>query len=171
MAYNNDSKTRVHSGLTLIELLIVIGIIGILAVIAVVALRGTSGKAKDAKRKAELSQMGRLLQFGCRAPQDGVLDIDLMDYAAQLAQANPHYQSYLQNVPRDPKTGDDTQSGYRFTISSDSLKCALYANLENENEPTTLSQLATPTPGGGTGVLNASTPGPNGTNKYYQVSN
>lgn len=169
------------SGFTLIEIMVVIGVIGVLATIAFVALGRTTTKAKDTKRKAEIHQMGRLLQFGCpprlasgeagRAPQGGVLDIDLLDYANELAAQNPQYASFLNNVPRDPRSGSNAQSGYRYIISSNGQKCAIYANFENPDEPITISNITEPTAGGGTGVLQASTTGPNGTNRYYQFSN
>lgn len=169
MKYNHLSKTK--QGFSLIEILVVIGVIALLATIVIVSLGKTTVKAKDTKRKAEINQMGRLLQFGCRAPQGGVLDIDLLDYANELAAQNPQYASFLNNVPRDPKSGSQTQSGYRYTLSPSGQKCAIYTNLENSEEPVTLTALTSPTAGGGTGVLQSSTTGPNGTNRYYQFSN
>lgn len=165
------SRMKKIKGFTLIEILVTIGIIGLLTTIVAVSLSRTTIKAKDTKRKAQIYQMGRFLQFGCRMPSDGSFDIDLLAYANQLIIQYPQYQEYLSNIPRDPTLGNETQSGYRYTISSDGQKCALYANLENEEEPVTLSNLSLPTPGGGIGILRSSSPGPNGTTKYYQFSN
>jgi hypothetical protein len=50
-------------------------------------------------------------------------------------------------------------------------KCALYANLENDSEAVTLNNINMATPGAGNGVFASSTPGINGTNRYFQVSN
>ncbi len=171
MNNHTTPNNKTQNGFSLIEILVVIGVIALLATIAIVSLGKTTVKAKDTKRKAEIHQMGRLLQFGCRAPQGGVLDIDLLDYANELAAQNPQYANFLNNVPRDPKSGSETQSGYRYVISSNGQKCAIYANLENNDEPITISSITEPTAGGGTGVLQSSTTGPNGTNRYYQFSN
>jgi len=83
---------------------------------------------------------------------------------------NPQYGQFLKNVPKDPKSGNESQSGYRYVVSENGTKCAIYANLENENEPITLI-ITAPTPKGGTGVLRALNDGPNGTPLYYQNSN
>jgi len=169
--HDTVQKSRRQGAFTLIELLITVGIIGLLATVVMVALRGATVKARDTKRKAELAQIGRLLQSGCRAPNDGVLDIDLKDYAEQLIAQNPQYQTFLRNVPKDPKSGSDAQSGYRYIVNNDATKCALYANLENNEEPVTLTAINNPAPGGGTGVLQSSIKGPNGSDRYYQISN
>ena len=55
-------------GFTLLELLIVIAIIGIIAAIAIVSFGSIRGKARDAKRKAEIVQIGKLLVFSCYHP-------------------------------------------------------------------------------------------------------
>ncbi len=171
MKYDTLTFKKSQYGFTLIEVLVVIGVIGVLAAIVTLSFSKTTVKAKDMKRKAEVNQMGRLLPFGCRAPDGGVLDIDLLDYANQLAAQNPSYASFLSNVPKDPKSGSDTKSGYRYIVSTDYQKCALYANLETKEEPVTLTAIASPTPGQGTGVLQSTTTGPNGTDRYYQFSN
>ena len=168
----SESKGKGHTvavtGFTLVELLITVGIISILATGVMVAMRGATVRARDTKRKAELTQVGRLLQSGCRAPDGGMLDIDLKDYAVQLAAQYPQYQSFLQNVPKDPQSGNDAQSGYRYIVNNDTTKCAVYANLENNEEPISLPAINTPTPGGGTGTLRTYAPGPNGTNILKQ---
>lgn len=155
---------------TLIETLIVIAIIGILATVIIIALVGARDKAKDAKRKAEVTQVGRIFGVGCYMPDDGSeKEYDLVPLAEELKAKYPEYSKFFSTVPRDPKTGTETDSKYFYIVSEDGKKCAVYANLENTKEPVTLT-ITTPTPGGGTGVLEAEEPGWNGTPLYFQYS-
>ena len=157
-------------GFTLIETLVVMAIIGIIASIIMVSLVGARNKARDVKRKAELSQIGRFLVLSCYLPDAGAGDYDLMSIAQELIVKNPQYSQYISAIPRDPKTGTDTESRYRYIVNDDGSKCALYANLENQNEPITLPNITVPTPRGGIGVFRGSS-GWNGTDLYFQYSN
>jgi prepilin-type N-terminal cleavage/methylation domain-containing protein len=159
-----------QKGFTLIETLVVISIIGILATIIITSLLGARDKARDTKRKAELSQIGRFLVVSCYDPDAGDGDYDLIPIAEELLIKNPQYSQYLKMIPRDPKSGSDAQSGYRYIVGEGGTKCAVYANLENEKEPITLN-ITLPTPKGGSGVFRALDNGPNGTPLYYQYSN
>lgn len=154
----------------MIELLAVIGIIALLSSIVFFAMGGTLKKSRDTKRKADLSQMGRfILASECYLPDAGAGDYDIKDLITELVAKNPQYASFVSSIPRDPKTGTDTVSNYRYQVTADK-HCALYANYENENEPITLSGLNAPTPNTGIGTLSASAQGPNGTTIYYQIS-
>lgn len=159
-----------RNGFTLIETLVVIAIIGILAAIVLAALGGARDKARDAKRKVEIAQIGRLLTFSCYTPSAGAGDYDLVEVAGELAAKYPQYASQFANVPQDPKSGTAAESHYRYVVNA-AGKCAIYANLERAEEPVTLPTLTAPTAGGGTGVLEAPAPGWNGSPKYFQVSN
>ena len=157
-------------GFTLIETLVVMAIIGILVSVIITSLIGARDKARDVKRKAEISQIGRFLVMSCYAPDAGDGDYDLMPIAQELLSKNPQYSQYLKMIPKDPKSGTDTESGYRYIVADSGTKCAIYANLENENEQITLN-ITVSTPKGGTGVFRVSDNGPNGTPLYYQYSN
>lgn len=167
--FSKKSFTPHFSGFTLIETLIVIAIIGILATVIIIALVGARDKAKDAKRKSEISQIGKLLVgLGCYLPDDGPGEYDLVLLSQELRAKYPEYSKFVSTIPKDPKTGTETESKYIYIVNADK-KCAVYANLENPDEPVTLT-ITTPTPGGGTGVLEAEEPGWNNTPLYFQYS-
>jgi len=154
-------------GFTLVELLVVIGIIAIVSTIIIVPLFGARDKARDTKRKNDLAQIGRFFAVTCYQPDAGAGTYDLATIAEEFKTKNPQYSNYLPSI-KDPKSGTTTQTNYFYIYSADK-KCALYANLENNNDTTTL-KISAPTAGGGTGVLSGP-PGVNGTNIYFQVSN
>lgn len=159
-----------NKAFTLIEILVVIGIIGLLAAIGFIALNPAKHKAGDAKRKNDINQIGRFLQFGCHTPDTGTGTYDLNELIEELKSKYPKYANQIPNNFKDPKTGTDTESNYKYTVNAEG-DCVLYANLENPEEDVTLPNLNVPTPGGGKGVLESSANGWNGTNKYFQVSN
>jgi len=158
-------------GFSLIEILVVIAIVGILTSIIFVSLGPMTKKARDAKRKAELTQVGRFLSASsCYMPNAGAGDYDILSLIDELKIKYSQYSNFVSQVPKDPKSGTDSQAFYRYVVSEDGVSCALYANLENQEEPITLLSLTAPTAGGGTGVLQSSSAGWNGTNKYFQIS-
>jgi len=152
------------------ELLVVLAIIGLLSSIILASFTGIREKARDTKRKAEISQFGKFLTMFCYLPDGGGGEYDLMPLAAELIIKYPQYGKFFSSIPRDPKAGTDTESKYIYIVNTGGTKCALYANLENVEEPITLS-ITSPTPGGGSGVLKADSPGWNGTPLYFQSSN
>ncbi len=155
-------------GFTLIELLVVIAIIGVLASIVFVGLSGARTKALDVRRKTELAQIGRFIKSSCFVPAAGPGDYDLYPIIQDLKVKYPQFANQIPNL-KDPSSGTDTVSNYRYIVSDSG--CAVYANFQNDSEPVTLTGISQPTPGGGTGVFEAATPGPNGSTRYFQVSN
>jgi general secretion pathway protein G len=165
-------RPRIRKGFTLVEVLVVIAVIGMLATVAVVATAPALKKGRDAKRKASLSQLGRLFTASrCYLPDGGAGDYDLGDLFAEVKAKYPQYAQFLTSPPKDPRGGTDAVTKYRYVVADGAAKCALYANLEHGGEPVTLEHLDGPTAGGGTGVVEAAADGPNGTPLYFQVSN
>ena len=164
------NKKTLH-GFSLIEIMVVIGIIGLLSTFVVIALSGTRAKARDTKRKHDLATIGRFMTLSCYMPSGGAGEYDLSDLVAELLVANPTYKQYLKKVPIDPLSGTIIKANYTYIVNEKGDKCALYANLENEEEEITLKNINTPTVGTGVGVLQGTNPGVNNTTIYFQHSN
>ena len=159
------------SGFTLIELLVVIAIIALLASFSVVALSSVIKKGRDTKRKADINQIGKFLGLSCYLPDAGAGQYDLASLFQEIKIKNPQISNFIKSVPKDPLIGTDSQSYYMYEVTANGKKCALSANLENNNEPVTLPKLTAPTPGGGNGVFQTGSNGPNKSTKYFQFSN
>lgn len=155
-------------GFSLIELLVVIAIIGVLAATVTAYVWDVRVKARDVKRKAEVAQFGRLITGSCYLPEDGPGEYDLADYIAELTVVYPDTPERFPVLPQDPN-GTPAATRYIYIVDEEE-NCALYANLENLDEPITLPHTE-PTPEGGTGVFLGTNPGLNGTNIYFQVTN
>ncbi len=158
------------TGFSLLETLVVIAIIAILSAIFIIVFSGARARAGDAKRMNDLNQIGRFLSFGCLTPETGAGEYDLNELLIEYKSKYPQYANLIPENIRDPKTGTDSVSNYKYIVSADN-KCVLYANLENDEQEVTLPGLSEPTPGGGKGIFAAPTSGWNGSSKYFQVSN
>jgi prepilin-type N-terminal cleavage/methylation domain-containing protein len=166
--FGHKMKMKKQKGFSLIELLVVIAIIGVLSGILLIALGSTRAKARDAKRKQEINQIGRFFTANnCFVPSAGAGEYDLAQLYAEVRSSYPQI-SQIASLPKDPKSGSETQTNYRYQVTADN-HCILYANLENENEAITLQGLDRPTAGRGSGTLRASSTGINGTAIYFQA--
>jgi len=161
------------AGFTILELLITIAILATLATLVFTYVFPALQKARDARRKFELSNIGRFVVSSCYVPSAGSGTYDFADLASELKSKYPQYANYMASLPKDPSLGTETETYYKYVVAvaSSTKKCALYANLENKQEEVTIPNLDSPTAGGGVGVLAASSTGWNGSNRYYQFSN
>jgi len=157
-------------GFTLIEILVVVAIIGTLAFILLPNFASGRAKARDARRKAEISQLGRLISLSCFTPQDGPGEYDIATLVPEIKTKYPQASQWFTQIPKDPSLGTEDEAKYKYVVNA-AGKCAVYANLEDDGQKVTLPALSAPTAGGGTGVLEGSSDGWNGTSKYFQVSN
>lgn len=153
------------------ELLVVIFIVSTVSIVMLTTVAGAArGKARDVKRKTDLAQIGGLFTFSCLTPSGGDGTYDLFELTDEINAKAPEAGLAFTQIPRDPQAGTDTESFYRYIVEENGQKCALYANLENDRERTTLS-ITDPVAGGGMGVFKTIDDGWNGSPKYFQVSN
>ena len=162
-------KRNKQHGFSLLELLVVVAIIGILSSVVLFAANAARVKAKDVKRKAEVSGIGRLITGSCYVPNAGPGNYDIANLVTEFVANNPQYADQVAHIPKDP-SASGAASLYMYIVDVNG-KCAVYANLENGGEDVTLQNISTPTAGGGTGVFEAAGNGWNGSSKYFQVSN
>ncbi|MDD4272003.1 MAG: prepilin-type N-terminal cleavage/methylation domain-containing protein [Patescibacteria group bacterium] len=139
-------------GFTLIELLVVISIIGILSSFAVVSLNSARNKARDALRKADMTQMRTALNLyydeNGKYPVCGAWDNNSADFGANVQDGSNCYNTtlssaltagakpYLGQLPKDPKNPTnspttDTTYIYRYVSKSDSSEYALVYRIED----------------------------------------
>jgi len=149
-------KKQSLKGFTLIELLVVISIIGILSSFAVVSLNSARNKARDALRKADMTQIRTALNLyysdnNDRYPICGNWDSGVADFGASVEAGSNCYNTilatalstgakpYLNPMPKDPKNSTnssaiDSTYIYRYVTRNDGSEFALvYRVEENTN--------------------------------------
>lgn len=115
------SQISTQGGFTLLELLVVISIIGILTALGAVNYVGVRERARDAERKADLSQIQTALEF--YRSDTGEYPTRTLFYS-NIA-CNGEFANngvvYIKSVPCDPSTGAkynyNRQSLYTYTVS------------------------------------------------------
>ena len=141
-----------QKGFTLVEVMVVLGIIGILASATLISLNPIAqiNKSKDAKRKAELSEMKKALQLyyadNGKYPDDSDYKILPAGGTTPLNWGET-WAPYIQLLPKDPKT---THTYIYISPDADNQTYLIYANLEQgANDPQTCNN------GSGTSCPNA----------------
>jgi type II secretion system protein G len=114
-----------NKGFTLIELLVVIAIVGVLATIIMANFSGVRTRARDAERKADLSQLQAAFELH-RADRGTYPTAPLPACNTALAVSGT---TYIAKVPCDPST--NTSYTYSTTGSTYQLRTCL----ENTNDP------------------------------------
>lgn len=158
-----------NAGFNLIEIIVSVVVIGTLLGIASISLAKSKEKTRDTIRKADISQIGRLISLECYLPEQGGGTYDVAEIIDELLKKYPKQTAYLTGAMKDPNSNDE-KTLYKYTVADDGKHCVLYTNLENPTEITTLPDFTQPTMGGKIGVFEAPTEGWNGSKKYYQMS-
>jgi|SRR5688572_26853237 len=118
-------------GLTLVELIIVVGILIILIILALAFFRGQLFKGKDARRKADVDRIKIAVEeyekdHDCYPPPQ----IVVCDPGTGL-------DPYLDKIPCDPGTNASYYYDYENTVCPSWYR--IYAKLDNEQDPAALS--------------------------------
>lgn len=128
---------RNESGITLIELMVVMSIIAILTVGIWGNFFNSLNKSRDSRRKQDLQSVSKALDlyyYDNKAYPTGVGNYGL-SWGSAFDNAN-HTVIYMSKLPKDPA------SGYDYCYSStDGSYYQLYANLENQNDQQLISGL------------------------------
>jgi prepilin-type N-terminal cleavage/methylation domain-containing protein len=113
-------------GFTLIELLVVLAIIGLLVSVLAVALGGPKKEANDARRRMDIQQIMKAMDF-CYSDSDcgGANQYPVTDTALQNIDTDQD-PCYLCPVPDNPSGGDYTW----IDNSGDTTEYCVYTKLE-----------------------------------------
>jgi general secretion pathway protein G len=141
----NTKYPILHTGFTLIEMLVVISIIGILAVLIAANLNSARSRARDAERKSDLKNMETALRlyyndYGAYPANNssylmkacGASGVISCDWGSEWNVGNT---IYMQTLPKDPLS---SQYRYRVGTSADGFTSTddftLQACLENASD-------------------------------------
>jgi prepilin-type N-terminal cleavage/methylation domain-containing protein len=150
-----QQKKQLSTGFTLIELLVVISIIGILSSFAVVSLNSARNKARDALRKADMTQIRTAINLyydeNNKYPICGSWDNNSIDFGATPQTGSNCYNTtlstsiiagakpYLGQMPKDPKNPTNNPTVdmtyiYRYVSKSDGSEYALVYRVEENTD-------------------------------------
>lgn len=139
MFRKTDTISKNNRGFTLVELLVVIAIIGLLAGVVLTNLSKSRRRARDTKRKADLQQLAKAIQFFQN--DNGVYPGGAATNTGDWAQTfKDQLQPYLARLPLDPLAND----GSRYYVSvfltgvadpNCNNKYVIYGYLEDTKDP------------------------------------
>lgn len=135
-------------GFTLVELLVVMAILALLASVGFGQYRTSQQKARDAQRKADLSNIARALEMyyndnsqypistNCDSQETGKMVVNVNCPQETILQWGQGFEAeinnntivYMKRLPQDP------QSSYDYCYQSDGSYYRLFAILENAHD-------------------------------------
>ncbi len=140
---------KMRRGFTLIELLVVMAILGILASIGFGQYHTSQQKARDAQRKADLSNIARALEMyyndhrsyplstDCSGQETGKIVVNrhcpqntVLDWGDAFEEnINNATVVYMKRLPQDPRRS------FHYCYQSDGTYFKLFSVLENSHDP------------------------------------
>lgn len=122
-----------NSGLTLVELLVVMGIVALISTLTIVNFQSTNQKARDHTRKSDLNNLAVALEaYYQKNARYIIVNKDCQNEVSADSNFHSEIASFMQRsiVPKDPSTNQN----YCYQ-SSDGLSYNLFAKLENCADP------------------------------------
>lgn len=126
-----------NRGLTLIELIVVIGIISVLAagIITIIDPFGQIQKARDANRKSDLTQIQKALEIYYQdyGSYPGVSGQGTeISYDGNYYSFGEEWPGYMSKIPNDPKSAEThgPEPHYQYLDLNSGQSYCLYAHLE-----------------------------------------
>lgn len=163
LTFTSLSLLNTQNGFTLIEFLIVTVLLGIVGVMGVMAFMPSMEKARDGKRKADLSNIAKVLEayhtdYGrYPASDNGTIKAcgasQSTGCAWGAAMVDDKGTVYMAKLPDDPKA-----FAYHYLADADGTWYVLLARLENELDPARVMTTAVPGTPAQPGVYTLTTP-------------
>jgi len=116
-----------HTGFTLIEMLVVISIIGILATLVAANLNSARSRARDAQRKSDIKNIETALRLYYN-DNGSYPNANALPWGGAWTSGNT---TYMEMLPKDPLS--PTQD-YHYALGASTDNYTLYACLENSSD-------------------------------------
>jgi type II secretion system protein G len=132
---------KAKKGFTLVEILIVVVILGILAAIVIPQFTSASQEAKLSALKSNLQTIRQQIELYKFRHDDAPPTV--ADFTSQMATADANGNSYLQAVPRNPFTNDNTVGAWGSGSSWELDEVTVPGRFRAGDSGTTFGQLHT----------------------------
>jgi len=114
-----STKMKNDKGLTILQVLVVVGIIAILAGIALIQFRNALNKAKVNKAEAEIEMMGRAIEQIEEDTGDYIESLEqLDDTTSPDASFSPWWGPYVSSLPENTEDPWNTSYAYFFWVTA-----------------------------------------------------
>jgi prepilin-type N-terminal cleavage/methylation domain-containing protein len=128
-------KTKLKSGFTIVELLVVMSIMAVLTVITIGTFTESQKKARDVKRKADLTSISKALNmyysdYG-KYPNGGTGEPNVANLVKNGGEFSQGNDIYMKEIPSEKTSG---VKSYTYYSSTSGKSFRLWANLENDKD-------------------------------------